>query len=324
MPINIDGTEISTATIDGTEVKEITADGDVVFTATPQVLVINFGNSFDVYELGTWNKLDDISASIYISSWDINTAGNYLATGGYGKIEIYNTSEWSVEQTITPYTKTVNDIDFSPNNQYLVHCENHWDGTFDKVYVVDTSNWSRVKTLTGGSPTQYVAIGNNYVAGASNEETYVWSLGNWNEQLSFSHTSDFSDGIAFDDTEDNFVFTQNQNPTRVYDTSTWTKTTEINDASQPSFSPSGDELVFVEASDVRVWDTTSTNPTNWTQTQYLNDGDVTYDACWADGGNYLAFTSRDNNTVYVYETTNWTLETSISVPSSPYAVQATI
>lgn len=117
MVINIDGTDISSATIDGQEVQEITIDGDTVYTAVSLIDDFEDGN-INEYK-GNTNSFS-VTTDSYNGTYALEGEGlASIHTNENDAISLDNYPNSSENYTITYWYKTDSSTDFPRGGMYF-------------------------------------------------------------------------------------------------------------------------------------------------------------------------------------------------------------
>lgn len=281
-----------------------------------------FGNSMYVHEYGTWDQINstslqahatkidikndnyiamperagfeilnysDLSTEFNISSSDVYTDcswnDSYLAMANDSsvQIEIYNIDTWTHETNVGTGNNNTS-CSFSNNQNWLAY-----DGTFDEVVVLSTSDWSEVASITNGSS------GNKFFLEFSHDNNYLATAGyagpikiintnNWSVEQEISlNVSDISGYIS------------------------WSYDNRFISATYPN-----DNKIYIISTD--TW-----NIVNVAENNVHGDGyDDTAAVSWSKDNNYLALNGSDSDTatLEIFQLPSSSLSTTPNLPST--------
>ena len=258
-----------TASYDPIEIRDV-SDWSLMDSFNPSgdkagVLDISPDNSFlaygtDVYDTGTpalyvhnvgsWSVETTFSVSDEPDSVDFSHDSNLLTFGQTSApLEIYDTADWSVAQTLPQPGYQTGAVAFDPSGgRFGYHSDNY--------HIYDTADWSKITTLdtvppraAGFSPGGgYLAINDDGGSRITVYDTADWSTAN---QMTISE--DVWD-IAWSPQGAYLALGSYGEVTTVYDTADWSVVHSTSNAgASVSFSPDGSHLARGNASgDVKI------------------------------------------------------------------------
>lgn len=183
-----------------------------------------------------WDLKLDIEAAGSVYSSAFSPDGQYFAfgegVGGNGDVHIYDTSDWSLENSITATNGTVESVAFSEDGQLFSY------GT--RTNIVDTysvGNWSYQGRITLDSDCRGLVYSSDYLAVADRiEQIRIFDADTRDPVTTFYHGTDIPSGssdrtLAFSNDEEYFAYASNDGSMYVVNTDDWSLYRDFDDAS---------------------------------------------------------------------------------------------
>jgi len=244
-----------------------------------------------------------------VNSVDFSPDDTMLAAGSDdNSVEIFDTSDWSIIQTLNPGGGNVNALAWSPDGTELAV-----GGDNDDVIIYNTTTWAINQTLSDhGRNVNTVAWspdGTLLASGSDDEEIFVYNTSTWAiEQNLTNHSGDVR-SVRFSPDSSMLASGAEDNDIIIFNTSTWavisTLSSHTGNVNTVAWKPDGTQLASgSDDNTVIIWDATSFP----TIVQTIAQGVDTNALAWSPNGLHLA-TGRDDDTITIYETSGWTVAT---------------
>ncbi len=258
-----------------------------------------------------WTQHRSLSNSYDVLSVNFSPDGTMLATGdSNNEIKIWDTTAWTVSETLTGHTASVTSLAWSADGTMLASGSS---STSDNIKIWNTSTWVADQTLTHGS------VGVNSVvfkgdgallasgSGDTSDNIKAWNTSTWVADQTLTHGSVGVNSVVFkgDGTQLASGSGDTSNNIKIWNTSTWVADQTLNSHTDAvktvTWSP--DNSLFASGScddSIKIWNTTT-----WANDQTLtgHTGDVNA-VVFKENSKKLVSASSDNS-MKVWDTTTW-------------------
>lgn len=187
---------------------EIEQTFDYDFHDLGQIRTVSFSNdntllAYGESELFVHNRSDwSVEFNIdtdYIYTSDISPNDEYLSIGLMEKLEIYETSNWELDETLSADDR-VDGVSFSPDGQYIAYGDMAFEAT---AYIYTTpisdTGWSSVTTFGADNEIRAVEFDpdTEYLAIGFRGGVHILSTSDWELQTTLEFERDSVRGLSF-------------------------------------------------------------------------------------------------------------------------------
>lgn len=256
-----------------------------------------------------WSQIENAAIGSDALAIAFSPDGTLLAVGtANDTVEIWNTSTWTLAQTLTGHTASVVSLAFSPDGTLLA------SGSGDvsnNIKIWNTTTWTNTQTLN--SHTQQVNAlafspdATLLASGSNDDSVKIWNTTTWAVSQTLTGINADVTSVAFNPAGTLLASASaaTSNNIKIWQVSDWSNTQTLNvhtaRVNSVAFNPAG--TLLASGSDdalIKIWNTTS-----WTVSQTLtaSAGNVNAVAFKNDGK--LLASAHGNNSVQVWKTTSW-------------------
>ena len=195
-------------------------------------------------------------------------------------------------------------IAYSENNQWLAS-----DISDNTIKILDTSDWSEIKTLSGHSQMiKSVAFSENnqwFASGSGDDTIKIWDTSDWSELQTLTGHSQSIESVAFSENNQWLASGSRDDTIKIWNTSDWTEIKTLTGHSLPvmcvDFSENNVWIVSGSMDDtIKIW-----NTSDWSEIKTLTGH---YDNVWSvsfsQNNKWLASSSGDD-TIIIWDTADW-------------------
>jgi len=279
------------------------ATSSVGVSAAPKVSVPSVAK-------GSWREVATLRGHEgSVRSVTFSPDGNFLASGGYATVKVWEVGSWREVTTLRGHGYHVFSVSFSPDGKFLA--SGREDAT---VKVWEVGSWREVATLRHGVGVTSVAFSpdGNFLASGSWDETVkvwkvvkVWAVRSWREVATLRGHERAVYSFAFSP-DGKFLASGSEDKTvKVWEVGSWREVATLrghgNSVESVTFSPDGRFLASGSYDKtVKVWEVGS-----WREVATLRGHRFcVYSVSFSPDGRFLASGSGDT-TVKVWEVGSW-------------------
>jgi hypothetical protein len=246
---------------------------DFAFSPDSQYLAYAMGHYEDstpngiarIYSTDTWNIVDTIADFELFNTLDFSPDGNYMALGvtlfgsGNGNINIYSTSDWTLEEQITSPPAGVFNVEFSPDSNQLIYSSEFFDSI--DIRHISTTDWSQTGfvDLSGSGSIRDITYspGGEYIAyGRVDNSVYIHSTTNWSLLETLSEATGDIRSVDFSGDGELLAYASNDGNVYIHSTDDWSLEETLSEATDSAASvsfSSDDEYIAYGGADNNVY-----------------------------------------------------------------------